>query len=392
VATLQEAGRILPAFFMSGLYFHIPFCRRKCPYCDFYSVPAEDERLVQYPRLLAKHLELTRRKGEGEGPFRTVFFGGGTPSLLTPAAIAPLLDAVRRLFGLDPGAEISLEANPGTVTAASLDGYRRAGINRISLGIQSLQRENLALLERIHSPEEAKAAVRLARSAGFDNLSCDLMFALPGQGVNALLEEVDRVLDLQPDHLSCYGLTAEKETPFYHLHRAGGLPLPDEDTSADMYLALHRRLTSAGYLHYEVSNYAQPGFQCRHNLGYWEREEYLGIGAGAHSFLDRGWGKRREVPGDLGRFAAALGEGRDPARTLEVFDRRGAMAETLYLGLRTERGVDDVGFRSRFGAGVAEAFPGGVERAGGHLTLCGGRWVLDLEGWLLYDHLISGFL
>jgi oxygen-independent coproporphyrinogen-3 oxidase len=377
---------------MSGLYFHIPFCRRKCPYCDFFSVSAKDERLGEYPRLLAKHLEVARRSGEGTGPFRTVFFGGGTPSLLAPAAIALLLETVRRQFGIDPGAELSLEANPGTVTAASLDGYRRAGINRLSLGIQSLKRENLALLERIHSPEEAREAVRLARGTGFENLSCDLMFALPGQSVEALMEEIDQVLELQPDHLSCYGLTAEKETPFYHLHRAGGLALPDEDTYAEMYLGLHRRLTGVGYLHYEVSNYARPGFQCRHNLGYWERREYLGIGAGAHSFLDQGWGKRREVPGDLGRFAAALGKESTPARTLEVFDRRGAMAETLYLGLRTQRGVEEAGFRDRFGAGVAEAFPEGVERAGGHLTLCRGRWVLDLEGWLLYDHLISGFL
>ena len=377
---------------MSGLYIHIPFCRRKCPYCDFYSVSGQDERLAAYPRLLVKHLELARREGEGRGTFETVFFGGGTPSLLPPEAVAGVLDAVRALFGLDPGAEVSLEANPGTVTAASLEDYRRAGVNRLSLGIQSLSQKNLALLERIHSPQQGREAVRLARSAGFDNLSCDLMFALPGQSVEALMEEVDRLLELQPEHLSCYGLTAEEETPFYHLHRSGGLPLPDEETCAGMYLGLHRRLTAAGYRHYEISNYARPGFECRHNLRYWERREYLGVGAGAHSFLERGWGERREVPADLEYFAAALEEGRNPGRTLELFDRCGAMSETLYLGLRTEEGVDETSFRRRFGLGVAEAFPEGVGRAGARLTLAQGRWRLDLDGWLLFDHLISRFL
>jgi oxygen-independent coproporphyrinogen-3 oxidase len=377
---------------MSGLYVHIPFCRRKCPYCDFFSVSGQDERLAAYPGLLAKNLEVAHREGEVQGPFGSVFFGGGTPSLLAPAAVAGLLDGVHDLFGLDPEAEVSLEANPGTVTAASLNGYRKAGVNRLSLGIQSLSRENLALLERIHSPQQGREAVHLARRVGFDNLSCDLMFGLPGQSVEALMEEVDRLLELQPDHLSCYGLTAEEKTPFYHLHRSGGLPLPDEDAYAEMYLGLHRRLTDAGYLHYEISNYARPGFECRHNLGYWARREYLGVGAGAHSFLDRGWGERREVPADLERFASALDEGRDPARTLEVFDRRGAMAETLYLGLRTEKGVDETAFRSRFGVGVAEAFPEGIERSGRHLGLVEGRWRLDLEGWLLFDHLISRFL
>ncbi|MEJ2699747.1 MAG: radical SAM family heme chaperone HemW, partial [Desulfuromonadales bacterium] len=260
---------------MSGLYVHIPFCRRKCPYCDFFSVSGQDERLAAYPGLLAKNLEVAHREGEVQGPFGSVFFGGGTPSLLAPAAVAGLLDGVNDLFGLDPEAEVSLEANPGTVTAASLNGYRKAGVNRLSLGIQSLSRENLALLERIHSPQQGREAVPLARRAGFDNLSCDLMFGLPGQSVEALMVEVDRLLELQPDHLSCYGLTAEEKTPFYHLHRSGGLPLPDEDAYAEMYLGLHRRLTDAGYLHYEISNYARPGFECRHNLGYWARREYL---------------------------------------------------------------------------------------------------------------------
>jgi oxygen-independent coproporphyrinogen-3 oxidase len=377
---------------MAGLYFHIPFCRRKCPYCDFYSLEEGAGGLEAYPDLLATHLAFERRKELWQGPFETVFFGGGTPSLLEPAAIGRVLEAADRLFGLAEGAEISLEANPGTVSPESLAGYRAAGVNRLSLGIQSLDPQSLKLLGRIHSPEEAKTAVAWARRAGFDNLSCDLMFALPGQTTEKLEAELDRFLDLSPDHLSAYGLTVEEETPFYHLHRAGGLDLPDEDRCAELFRAVDERLGGEGFGHYEISNHARSGRECRHNLLYWRRRPYLGIGVGAHSFRGRGWGERRAVPADLARYAHALSRGADPAETLETFERRGAMAETLYLGLRTADGVAEEAFRARFGAGVAEAFPEAVRGAGERLALRDGRWRLDLDGWLLFNHFIAPFL
>jgi len=377
---------------MAGLYFHIPFCRRKCPYCDFYSLADSAGRLEAYPGLLLGHLEIERRQGPRRGSFETVFFGGGTPSLLPPAAIGTILEAVEKRFGLASGAEISLEANPGTVTAASLAGYRAAGVNRLSLGVQSLDRKSLQHLGRIHSPEEAKTAVAWARRAGFDNLSCDLMFALPGQTMAALEEELARCLALEPDHLSAYGLTAEEDTPFYHRHRSGGLDLPDEELCAEFFRTIHDRMERAGYSHYEISNYARPGRQCRHNLRYWRRLPWLGIGAGAHSFVASGWGERRSVPPDLDLFAKALDEGADPAGTLEFFDRRGAMAETLYLGLRTAEGVAQADFVERFGVEPAEAFPQALARTGGHLRLRQGRWRFDLTGWLLYDYFIREFL
>jgi oxygen-independent coproporphyrinogen-3 oxidase len=199
-------------------------------------------------------------------------------------------------------------------------------------------------------------------------------------------------LELAPEHLSCYGLSIEEQTPFHHLHRRGGLELPEEERYAELFLTLHERLTRAGFEHYEISNYARPGRECRHNLGYWQRQAYLGVGAGAHSFVDQGWGARLAVPPDLERYARLLAGDQNPAEVLETFDRHGAMAETLYLGLRTAAGVDDLRFRQRFGLGVAEAFPAAIEKAGRRLRQQAGHWRFDLDGWLLYDHLITPFL
>lgn len=376
---------------MPALYVHVPFCRRKCPYCDFYSVPEEASLLDAYPELLIKNLHHSCRSG-WNGPLETVFFGGGTPSLLSPAAVGRIMEGVQGIFGLKNGAEVSLEANPGTVSAETLEGYREAGINRISLGVQSLRERDLSLLGRIHSSAEARSVVRWAREAGFSNLSCDLIFALPDQTPEDLRRSVEEFLLLEPEHLSCYGLTVEDDTPFAHLHRTGELNPPDEERFSELFLLLEELLSAAGYGHYEISNYARPGMECRHNLRYWHRRSYLGIGAGSHSFCSRGWGSRSAVPSDLSGYMRALGDDRDPCTFIEAFDRRGAMAETLYLGLRTAEGVREDDFRRRFGAGVGESFPEAVERAGETLAFDGTRWRFHAKGWLLYDHLIAPFL
>jgi oxygen-independent coproporphyrinogen III oxidase len=376
---------------VTSLYIHVPFCRSKCPYCDFFSVAGQEDVLRTYPEKLCRHLEIAERWG-WRGPLDSIFFGGGTPSLLTPEEIGRVLDSATRAFGVADGAEISLEANPGTLSLSALCGFRSAGINRISIGVQSLNPGNLKLLGRSHSPADARRAFTMARKAGFENISCDLIFSLPGQDLCDLRTEVEEIIALGPEHLSCYGLTVEDGTPFHHLHLEGGLALPDEASGAEHFSSLHHWLDDAGYSHYEISNYARPGLECRHNLGYWNRENYLGIGAGAHSFCGKGWGSRRAVPGDLDIFAADLAAGADPSVMLERFDRRGAMAETLYLGLRTGKGVENEAFRKRFGVGVAEAFPQAVAHAADRLSLREGRWRFDLEGWLLYDHLITPFL
>jgi oxygen-independent coproporphyrinogen-3 oxidase len=377
---------------MSALYIHVPFCRSKCPYCDFFSVTKNPAPFAAYPTLLRQHIALARQKGHLAEPLATVFFGGGTPSLLAPEAIAAVLQTLGNGPGFQPGAEISLEANPGTVSMESLQGYRAAGVNRLSLGVQSLHAGSLERLGRRHSPEEAETAFRRARQVGFTSISCDLMFSLPGQRLDSLMEDLEAVLRLEPDHLSCYGLTIEEATPFHHLHMAGDLALPEEETYRESYLAIHDRLLAAGFTHYEISNYAKPGHACRHNLAYWGRQAYLGIGAGAHSFLSTGWGERWSVPPDLTRYALQLERGADPAQVLESFDRRGAMAETLYLGLRTAEGVAEEAFIRHFGEGVMAAFPAAVARCGKHLALQDGYWRMDLAGWLIYDHLIEAFL
>lgn len=375
-----------------SLYLHVPFCGSKCPYCDFYSQVGDQAQLDAYVDLLRRHLALLSTTGELSAPTATVFFGGGTPSLLRPDQVATLLDQLRRTVGLSASAEISLEANPGTVDLERLRGYRQAGVNRLSFGVQSLQDHALQLLGRGHSAEQAVQAVAWARKAGFENVGCDLMFGLPGQDRGDLLQDLAALLQLQPNHLSCYGLTVEEGTPLEQLQRTGGWRMPDEERYRELYLTVHECLTEAGFEHYEISNYAQPGYACRHNLAYWQRHSCHAVGAGAHSFAADGYGTRRAVPADLEAYRQALGAGRDPAVTLETFDRRGAMAETLYLGLRCREGVADEDFRRAFGIGVAEAFADALRRCGERLRLVDGRWRFDLQGWLLYDHFISFFL
>jgi oxygen-independent coproporphyrinogen-3 oxidase len=376
---------------MGGLYLHIPFCRRKCPYCDFYSIPATDQEIAGYPELLARHLALAREQG-WHGPFDTVYFGGGTPSLLPPEAVDNILQAVERTFGVARAAEITLEANPGTVTLQSLAGYRRAGVNRLSLGLQSCSDHQLGVLGRLHNRREGFTAVHWARDAGFDNLSLDLMFALPGQTAADLEEDLASYLGLHPEHLSCYGLTAEPQTPLHKSVAAGELSLPDEEFYAEAFLRVHERLAAAGYEHYEIANYARDGRACRHNLGYWQRRPYLGIGAGAHSFRAERWGSRWQVPPDLTAYRQKLRDGQEPMHCLERFGRTSALSETIYLALRTRHGISDPELERRFGTTLAEAFPEAVASCAPWLAHVDDRWALSPAGWLLFDRLILAFL
>ncbi|MEJ2201265.1 MAG: radical SAM family heme chaperone HemW [Desulfuromonadaceae bacterium] len=330
--------------------------------------------------------------GRWSGPLASIFFGGGTPSLLSPAQIAAILATADQNFALAADCEISLEANPGTLTLSSLLGYRRAGVNRLSLGIQTLNPPALALLGRIHSPDQSLQALTLARRAGFSNLACDLIFALPGQDLNALKADVDSLLQYEPEHFSCYGLTIEENTPLHERVKRGELSPVGEESYAQQFLFLHQYLADAGYGHYEISNYARPGFACRHNSRYWQRQACLGIGAGAHSFADQQWGIRYAVPADLSAYGSALKANLDPLTTVETFDRRGAMAETMYLGLRTRQGVYAGAFKERFGEPLDGAFAEALNQCGGYLQREGDRRYLKPEGWLIFDHLILPFL
>jgi putative oxygen-independent coproporphyrinogen III oxidase len=263
-----------------SLYIHFPWCVRKCPYCDFNSHESRDalpER--EYVAALIRDLEMALPLVWGRKVY-TVFFGGGTPSLLGGESVAEILRNVRMLLPLDLGAEITLEANPGTVEAGRFADYREAGVNRLSMGIQSLNDTHLQALGRIHSADEAKRAIGIARNH-FDNINLDLMYALPKQSVDEAVRDIQTALSFGPQHLSCYHLTLEPNTMFHHNPPA----LPDDDASSDMQQRIEEVLAAAGYQHYETSAFAQPKHRARHNLNYWQFGDYLGIGAGAHSKL-----------------------------------------------------------------------------------------------------------
>ncbi|ORJ58294.1 radical SAM family heme chaperone HemW [Geothermobacter hydrogeniphilus] len=373
---------------MSGLYLHIPFCRRKCPYCDFYSRDDCLDQLADYHQLLIRQLQLATAAG-WQGPFATVFFGGGTPSLLAPAQLGTILEAVAAGPGLAADAEISVEINPGTLTMNYLEDLRACGVNRLSIGVQSMNDRRLRQLRRLHDVVAVRKVVARARAAGFEQISCDLMFALPGQTPAELATDLERLLELRTEHVSIYGLSLEEGTPWGRDPRPA---LPEQETYAEMYEQIHHRLTAAGYGHYEISNFARAGAECRHNLGYWRRTACLGLGAGAHSFCSRAWGQRLAVPPDLDSYRSMLTAGIDPMRSLEKFDRRGAMAETAYLGLRTAVGVDVAAFQERFGCSFDTVFNAPLERLAGQLTACDGCRRFGWRQWLIYDRLIREFL
>ena len=379
---------------MSSLYLHIPFCSSKCPYCDFYSQVGSQQQIAEYVELLNLNLKILKQKNSSFQPFETIFFGGGTPSLLSVSQIESLLNSIQQIFGIETGAEITLEANPGTVTLEQLQGYRQAGINRLSLGIQSLNDQNLRRLGRIHNANQARESIIAARTAGFNNLSLDLMFALPDQDLASLEQEISALLNFSPEHISLYGLSFEEGTEFYAQLQTGKLISCEENLYAEQYLLLHQRLVSAGYEHYEISNFAQPGNRCGHNQIYWQRESCLAVGTGAHSFIEKGWGERWHVPADLNHYRESLSHGKDPAELLERYDHRGAMKEYIYLALRTSNGVDLQEFERKFNRHLKEVFTAALNKTGHYLDSHSrpNCYCFDLNGWLLYDHLISHFL
>ena len=330
------------------LYLHIPFCVKKCNYCDFLSAPAGEETRAAYVDAL---LEEIRGFDEPEDyEVVTVFFGGGTPSILPGQAIFRIMEALREKFSFRKGAEITLEANPGTVDKEKLSFYKKAGINRLSFGLQSADAEELKKLGRIHTWEKFLESFQLAREAGFSNINVDLMSALPGQTKESWEKTLRQVLALQPEHISAYSLIIEEGTPFYQLYEkdverrdAGEEPelIPSEEEERAMYEATGRILKEQGYLHYEISNYAKPGRECCHNLGYWQRRDYLGFGLGASTLLNPVRYKNTE---DL---EAYLG-GDFSKKEFFVLTKDNQIEETMFLGLRVLEGVSKEQFREQF--------------------------------------------
>ena len=330
---------------MSGgmeLYLHMPFCVRKCAYCDFLSFPSGAKTQRMYAKRLMEDIGVMGKR-YGEIPVETIFIGGGTPSVPDSGLIVEIMEHVRHAFHVVDGAEISMEANPGTVTREKLTDYRKAGINRLSFGLQSANDRELKLLGRIHTWAEFLESFTLARECGFANLNIDLMSALPGQTCESWKETLSRVTDLDPEHISAYSLIIEEGTPFYEKYGEGERAearrrreLPDEDTERMMYQFTKNILWSYGYHRYEISNYAKEGYECRHNLGYWNRTEYLGIGTGAASLINN----QRFVEG---------GE-------IEVLSLQNQMEEYMFLGLRKIEGVSKTDFRQTFGRSIENAY------------------------------------
>lgn len=353
-----------------SVYVHLPYCAKRCPYCDFNTYVVRQMPEERYVDTLLREVAHAATRPEWSGRrVATVFFGGGTPSLFSPASIASLLTAFDRLFGYEADPEITLEANPGTLEGGGeekLRGFRAAGINRVSFGAQSFDARHLATLGRIHSAEETHGAFDAARRAGFDNVSCDLIFGVPGQTVEDWQRDLATAIRLGSEHVSAYGLTYEDGTPMTGMKKAGMVTPASEDTELAMFRVAREAFAAAGLRQYEVSNYARPGRESRHNLAYWTWRDYLGLGAGAHGFAGvaasraagapaSSWGRRyANVRLPETYMQAAPGAW---AASEEDISHEMAMAEYLMVGLRLARGVDPGKFRELFGVELAVAAP-----------------------------------
>ncbi len=325
-----------------GLYIHIPFCLSKCPYCDFYSVSSLS-LLPAFLEALFQEMELYRGR---IGPCDTVYIGGGTPSLLNPSQLEAILKGVQANFRLLPNTEITLEINPADLDQASLASIRAMGINRLTIGCQSFDQDVLTFLGRRHSAHQAVNAIEAASSAGFANIGLDLIYGIPGQGMEAWMDTVRRALSFAPAHLSCYQLTLEPETPLGISLRQGAFSLPDETLQYDFFIKTAEMLEDAGYVHYEVSNFAgDMTLASRHNQKYWDHTPYLGLGPSAHSFAaNRRWWNHRSVD----CYIAALKSGNPPVEASEYLTMEQLQLEALYLGLRTKKGIHLKDYATRY--------------------------------------------
>ncbi|NLF01716.1 MAG: radical SAM family heme chaperone HemW [Anaerolineales bacterium] len=398
-----------------AVYIHVPFCRARCAYCDFNTTVGLEAYIPAYVGAVCAEVEAAGRRW-GRMSVESIYLGGGTPSLLPLERLAALLTCLRTAFDVHPQAEITLEANPGTVTCSSLAGARQLGVNRLSLGVQSAQANELAALGRIHTWADVVEARHWAREAGFHHVGIDLIFGLPGQRVAAWRDTLQAALSLRPDHLSLYSLSVEEGTPLAQRIASGELPAPDDDTAADMLELAERLLAGQGFFHYEISNWAalprstqrvgrwwpaRPAhgaasedvspFVSRHNLTYWRNEPWLGFGAGAHSWMG---GRRWANVSHPQAYIEAQTHGHAPVSECEEIDRRLEIGETMMMGLRLAEGVSDVRFRARFGVGLDEAFGERLAHLAGLrlLTWDGCAVRLTARGRLLGNQVFAEFL
>ena len=379
------------------LYVHIPFCKKKCRYCDFLSFAGEDWTQETYTQALIR--EIGAWRGKENKKVSSVFVGGGTPSILSVRRMEEIFEALRESFFLAEDAEITIECNPGTLEKEKLEVYKCLGVNRLSLGLQSAKNEELRLLGRIHTWETFLESFQMARKAGFENLNVDLISALPGQTVESWRETLEKTIALSPEHISAYSLIIEEGTPFYQeyeedakIREAGGDPqfLPSEDAERQMYEDTEKILGNAGYSRYEISNYAKPGMACQHNMGYWQRKEYIGLGLGASSLYREGRWRNPENLLEYCNRKQDMPERKD----LQKLSRKDQMEETMFLGLRLMQGVEEEAFFREFGCTCREVYGEVLDRLEdqGLLKEENGRIFLTSHGIDISNYCMAEFL
>ena len=382
-----------------AIYIHFPFCERKCPYCDFYSLSQAGHLTDQFLTALHKEIQHYSQSIPYKGSsVATIYFGGGTPSLLSANQTASLLDSITRNFDICKDAEITCEANPGTLSLDKLRGYRDSGVNRLTLGIQSLNDKELRTLGRIHNFTDAMQACNLARAAGFVNFAVDLIFAIPGQSLKSWQATLEKIIDLHPEHISTYCLSFEPGTPFERSLKSGEIHAVDEEIQRDLYLLAIELLKSAGYEHYEILNYALPRFRSRHNISYWDGTTYLGLGPSAHSFNGA---KRWQNIADVSGYIEKIMAGKSAVAEVEELTRSQKMLEFIMLGLRRREGIDFKKFSEHFSLEFLDLF-------GETISQIESNWLpekndirqslfrigddkagLSKEGFLLYDQICT---
>ena len=374
-----------------GIYIHVPFCVSKCGYCDFCSHPPKKGETERYINALLLNMQDFGTSAK-EYTVDTVYFGGGTPTLLHKKQIKDIMDCLYTYFNIEKNAEITIEANPGTVDKGMLRSFVSMGINRISFGLQSAHNDELAALGRIHTCEEFAESFEAARAAGFENINIDLMYGIPYQSEESFNRTLRFVKSLEPEHISVYGLKIEEGTPFYRMKDA--LPLPDEESEYRMYRTAHSTLESAGYSHYEVSNYAKPGYESKHNLRYWKNQKYLGFGVAAHSYFN---GQRYAYTDDIEAYMLEMEHPNDISAILsectniDVYTKE---TEYVMLNMRLFCGVDMMDYRREFGEDFMHKYSSRLERYidGGFVKVKDGRCAFTVKGMYVSNYILSEIL
>jgi oxygen-independent coproporphyrinogen III oxidase len=370
----------------AGLYFHVPFCVRKCRYCSFNSIPFDKKTAEKYIDALLKEMEMRARGIRAS----SVYIGGGTPTVLPMESLRLLLQGIKKVFGPSPGTETTIEANPGALEAIDFPELISLGVNRVSLGAQSFDPYELAMLGRIHGPGEIERSVAGLRNAGINNIGLDLIYSLPGQDIHKWRESIAKAVSLSPEHLSLYDLSVEEGTEFHALQKAGSLTLPPEPAQVEMYLSAVEYLEESGYKRYEISNFSRPGFECAHNLNYWSAGDFIGFGAGAHSRYESNAAQNVR---DVSEYIDKLERGDEPAEASVRLTEGELEREFIMLGLRKAEGFSFEDYQARFGLDfMVEYGPKTMKMAdAGYMVIGGGKAALTLRGVLASNAVIAEF-